>query len=176
MFENISIRGRIAYGICCLENFILSRNYPKSEWKILFDNLWTIHEMPYVDCLLDKYVELFPACVLEFPQYDEDWEYVDESTFNQLYTLYSKCPAQNEVTEILETIHEIGCVYVYSSTSPPAPLSLAVVNDELIPLMKKLNVVLPNVKHFQQFSIHERNCWGEGMSRDMINIPFDFNV
>ena len=40
-FENISIRGRIAYGIMCAENIALA-SFPERNWHPVFERLWSI--------------------------------------------------------------------------------------------------------------------------------------
>lgn len=76
MFEDISIWGRIAFGICCLENYILEHEYPKVKWKVVFEQLWSFPEIEYYDEWCYKLVEYLPECIMEFNEYNSDSDWV----------------------------------------------------------------------------------------------------
>jgi len=174
MFDNISIIGRIAYGICCLESCILTFGFPKNEWKIVFSWLWSIDKVKYIDDWTYAAIECLPECILEFSTYDSDWQYINEYVYKHLHKLYSNCPKKDEINEVLYCISEICGCHLYTGVTKPATDSLCVLNNELIPLLKKINVPLPNIEYFKKFTIDENHCWGANISRNMIDIPYEF--
>lgn len=175
LFENISIWGRIAYGICCLENYIVSLNYPKDGWRIVFNKLWTFDKTEYYDEWFYEITEYLPECILEFENYDSTskWGYMDEITFYKLYELYSKTREINAINDIMKLIHEICSTELYTTAIPPANSSLSLIKDLLIKV-QGLNILIPDVKLFLEFSINQNNCWGIPMSRESISLPYYF--
>lgn len=39
-FKQISLRGRVAYGVSCFENVLLALKYNLNDWKIVLNYLW----------------------------------------------------------------------------------------------------------------------------------------
>lgn len=174
MFEKISIWGRIAYAICCFENYILKAGYERKPWGSVFQKLWAIDNAEYVDDWLYSMIEYIPECILEFENYGSGWEYIDENTFNSLYRLYSDTPRISDINLIMTVIKEICESEIYSPQSPPAASSLRVMEERLLPAATALDIDLPDIKYFQGFAMSATNCWGEKLRREMVHLPYLF--
>lgn len=172
--KEISIWGRIAYGICCLENFITAQDYSKVEWAVVFELLWSFSDEEYYDEWLFKVAEFLPENILENEAFDEgEWDFIDEDLFYVLRELYSETPFIDEINLILLAIHNICCAELYTLTKVPATKSL-IMTEQLIEQLKKLKFELPNIALFTPFSIHYKDCWGIAMKRSEIKIPYGF--
>ena len=56
-FENISVTGRIAYGIMCAEEYLVYK-YPDKDWVVVFKAFWEITNLELWDEWIDKTVEI----------------------------------------------------------------------------------------------------------------------
>ena len=66
-FKKISIRGRVAFGICCLENAMDEYKVSGEGWNILLERLWSFTSLPAifvpvasggVEFLLERWAEI----------------------------------------------------------------------------------------------------------------------
>ena len=98
VFKNISLNGRVAYGISCLENTLLYLNYNVEDWKIVLEYLWEFTNIEFLDDWSSKVVEIIPSHFLEFRTYEEhDFEYLDKNSFQYLYNLYQDIDEKNRL-------------------------------------------------------------------------------
>jgi len=174
MFEKISMFGCLAYCICCFENYILSLNYDKSEWKIVFDKLWSMDSMEHFDDWVYQAIELKPECILEYSYYNSpsEWEYIDEATFHNLYSLYRRCTKLNEINDFFNVI--LSGIELYTSSSLTAHSFREHMDEVFIPSITTLSIELPDIYLFYKFSDNKLNGWGVPVSRDMIEKPYEF--
>ena len=174
MFKEISIYGCLAYCICCFENYILSLNCDKDEWKIIFNKLWSMDSMEYFDDWVYQVMELKPECILEYSYYDSpsEWEYIDEVTFHKLNSLYRQCTKCKEINDFFDKI--LNGIELYTSSSLTAHSLIEHMDKVFLPFITTLNIELPDINLFNKFSIKEMNGWGVPVSRDMIEKPYEF--
>jgi hypothetical protein len=91
-FKKISIRGRVAFAICCLESIIMAYRYDINEWSVLLNRLWLIAELEDVSDWLYITAECLPENILEAASYDYgSFQHINEDEYEQLYKLYSEC-------------------------------------------------------------------------------------
>lgn len=62
---NISIRGRMAYGICLFERLLLHYKCEKQDWTGLLEKLWMYTSMEYLDDWMYEFSEWLPDSILE---------------------------------------------------------------------------------------------------------------
>ena len=81
-FDNISIRGRVAYIILCFERYVIAK-YPDADWTRVDDMMWKIcDESDYIDNSAYKYMEIIPEYLYEFSDYDSaDFEYLSKEDY-----------------------------------------------------------------------------------------------
>lgn len=65
------LRGRIAYGIMCAENYVLAI-HPERDWKSVFAELWRITGEVMWDDWADRVADLLPEYIHEGDPYDKD--------------------------------------------------------------------------------------------------------
>lgn len=157
-FKNISLSGRVAFGINCFENLLFSLKYNVNDWRLVLECLWEFTSIQYLDEWSGKVVEIIPDHLLEFKTYEEhDFEYLDERNFKYLYNLYQNI--DEKIDFVITAIYNIGTSHAYSIIVKYGQRSL----DELeilLNYMTKNDIPLPDIKPFEKFSIEENKGWG----------------
>ncbi|WP_338555851.1 hypothetical protein [Paenibacillus sp. KS-LC4] len=165
-FINISMRGRVAYGISCLENALLSFKYDLNDWKIVLNYLWEFTSIQYLDDWNDAAVELIPENLLEFRMYEEhEFERLSKQEFVYLYNLYQDIDVS--IDKLIRSIYELGVSHVYTEIEGYGESSLKSL-ERLVNVMFINNFPLPSIEPFLKYSIKENRGWGnkfEGLSR-----------
>lgn len=167
-FKKISLNGRVAYAIRCLENTILTLNYDVNKWKIVLEYLWEFTSIQYLDDWSGMIAEIIPDNLLEFKTYEEhDFEYLDEKNFEYLYSLYKNI--DEKIDFIMTSIYNIGTSHAYSVIVEYGQKSLDEL-EKLIIYMIQNNIQLPDIKLFETFSIEENEGWGNKFDGRNISI------
>lgn len=157
-FENISIVGRIAYGIMCEETYLLHK-YPEKNWTVVFEYFWKITDLELWDDWMDEVIEIIPEYLFEFKDYkSSNFEFLSEEKYNELKIIYAN--TNEDVNTILKMVYELANSHVYSSIKGKGQESLCRLKD-IIDFLKKEKIELPDVKEIQMHSFSERNGWGE---------------
>ncbi|AEA42353.1 hypothetical protein [Fluviicola taffensis] len=163
--EKISIRGRVAFGILCLEMFIKHLNYDFSKWKIIIDELWSFTNSN-IGLWHEKISEMTPFSILEeIPFEKKGCECINEKKHNELQLLYKNSNA--EILKIINLIFDIGTRDSYSSISNFSPDTIKYLN-EIISILEQNSIQLPNEKLFINQSISENQGWGKEFSKEDI--------
>lgn len=157
-FRNISLNGRVAYGIRCFENAILFLKYDSKKWTIILEKLWEFTSTDNLEVWNDQVVEIIPENLLEFKIYEEhDFEYLSEHEFIYLYNLYQDI--DKRIEDLIRQIYYLGSSHSYSVIIDYGQSSLEELN-RLINYMIQNNIPLPDIKTFERFSIEEEKGWG----------------
>ncbi|WP_108867402.1 hypothetical protein [Aquimarina aquimarini] len=161
-FNDISIRGRVAYAIMCLENAIKWYKKDNLDWSFLFQLLWSFMKGNVADWHYPM-AEATPRSILFDAEYSvKEMNYINREEYSKLTNLYN---SSNEVIIfILNKLFEIGTRDLYSSISNNSLDTLEYLED-IIDIMNKNKIPLPEVKFFKKFSINENNGWGRELNR-----------
>jgi hypothetical protein len=156
-FRNISIRGRVAYGICCLENAIRHYNLEHLDWSFILELLWS-----YTDQNIGRWHEFMSECsadsILEELEFEKKGiRNISFFEYQKLRDLYLK--SNPIINQIINTIVDIGTYDLYASIVNNSPKTIEYI-DELIVLMDQNNILLPDIIFFQKFTINENEGWG----------------
>ncbi|SHL01669.1 hypothetical protein SAMN05720468_11191 [Fibrobacter sp. UWEL] len=113
IFSNISWRGRVAYAIMCLEQYLMTKE-PDKDWTPLSRKLWTITDgKMFLDEWSDRIVDLLPECIFAFKDYaSSDFTYLSEEEYNTFKNLYDGL--DEDFAQLMENIHEMEEVYAYT--------------------------------------------------------------
>lgn len=63
-FTNVSLRGRICYGIMCAERYALNK-FPNRDWDFVFSEFWKIQDDILWDEWSDRVIDLLPEYINE---------------------------------------------------------------------------------------------------------------
>lgn len=160
-FINISIRGRVAFAILCLEKAIAHFGFEKYDWTFILNQLWSITNTklgswhyPLAECT--------GRSIINDTEFLDDLEFLTEEKFWELNKLYKK--SNMIILRMIDLIFEISTRDLYSSISHGSPDTLNYL-QEIIDLMEQNNISLPEIKLFEKFPITENDGWGREFKR-----------
>ena len=157
-FEDISLRGRIAYGIMCAENYALAK-HPERDWKPVFTELWRISDDIMWDDWADRVADLLPEYIHEGDSYDEDeFSWIDEAGFEKLKALYAGM--SEGWSTIIRDIFDMEEEYAYSSIPGKGTASIRML-EEIIGTLRSEGVELPDAKKVAFSRFEEYDGWGK---------------
>ncbi len=151
-FKQISIRGRLAFGMTCLEKLVITLNsdHPLLQ-TIVFPKIWEFTSTEDLSEWEENINNIDPVCVL------------DDEVNSKLKELYNKLP--KDIVSTIEEVITIGTANLYGGTNNNSPSTLEPLNS-IIKTMIKLNVPLPDIRPFKKSSFSEFHGWGENRKRD----------
>jgi hypothetical protein len=174
-FFFITIRARVAYAICCIENAVLKYDLQILNWDEVFEFLWrypTSNEIKDLALWHENESEFIPLCVLGDLTYSEKmFEYLTEEQYNRFQNIYKK--SNDTVCELINKTATIATQNLYSGVCDGSPSTLRYI-DELIEQMKNNNILLPNIDFFNQFSYPENPksdwiVWGDKIPQEILS-------
>lgn len=165
--KGISIRGRFAFGVKCLEKYI-EQNKISNKWtEKLFDTLWEFTHSSRLDLWHDKINDLDPWNLLDPNSgIPSDYKTLKEDEFYELKDFYNSLN-KNFVDMIGCTI-EIGTGNLYGGTGRYSQASLNP-TIELVKIAKKELIELPNIKAFMFTKFSEDDGWGNHFEKNQIS-------
>ncbi len=162
IFKDVSLLGRISFGIMCAEKYAI-KIAPNKKWAPFFERLWSVTtDETYWDVWADQVIELLPECLFDSDEYSPtDFEYLTESEFWEIRKLYSGMPT--DWNTLLKRIHDIEDIYAYTTIPGKGVLSLNYL-QEIVDILKNNEIDLPDWQKisFSRFS----ECNGRGNSFD----------
>ena len=159
-FENVSVKARVSYGICCLERTLLYYNCTLEKWKWVLEKLWKYTSMEYLDDWYYEMAEYLPDSLLEDTKYNsEEFEYITEEQFYILLDLY-RTESNKMISQIFRLVFEMGTIDIYSELENFAPNSLNCL-EKIENIMNQNNIELPPIINQSNYSFQENNGWGK---------------
>ena len=155
--QNVSIVGRIAYGIMCAEEYLIQK-YPNKDWTIVFKDFWEITSLDLWDDWLEEVIEIIPEFLFEFDSYKASgFDYLSEEKYSELKELYNG--TNEDVNRILYMLYDLVRNSAYSSMKENGGESLYHL-EQIISFLKEEGVRLPDARLVQKFPFSEKNGWG----------------
>ena len=148
-FADVSIRGRLAFGVCCLIKVIENRNQFKDEWTLVIERLWSFTESYMFNEWLDIAVDITPYALMDDEMLDpKEFVTLSKSQFDSLRSLYAY---QNQsVLKIVDDIYDVGSTEVYGGVELDSPTTLNLLL-EIFREMDELKVTYPDTSFFKKF-------------------------
>ena len=157
-FKAISVRGRMAYGAMCAEEYILNTR-PEQNWLPIFKKIWDFNAVEYWDDWHDEMIDILPECFLEFQNYEtSDFQVLTQEEYEAIKPLYEPIPKHWET--IIKSIFSMEEAYAYSTISGNGQESLKALNT-IIEILKSLNIKLPDFEMIQSCSFTDKKGWGK---------------
>ncbi|MBO4990058.1 MAG: hypothetical protein J6D37_06970 [Clostridia bacterium] len=184
----ISIRGRVAYGICCLENAMLRYGISGEGWNMLLRRMWEYTTLSgaldekLMMLGLEKWSNLLYFLPDEEYFYQRDYaKFIQSITFPDQTFLYPEEPPTKEVFETLcdsyqahdhETIKKL-CRSIFDIGADELcagidQVSLVTLDElqKLLDIMYAEKIPMPEVEPFRQYIFHPSwdyvvHGWGE---------------
>lgn len=158
MFKDISLRGRVAFSINCLEKYLSNLTIDLNDWNIVLYKYWSFTDIEFLDDWNEIISEILPDNLLEFDNYQKHgFDYLNEDEFQNLYSLYQHI--DNNVIELMRLIFELGNSHAYSVIMKEGTASLCILQDILV-FMNSHNIELPPIEVYQSMLIQDNRGWG----------------
>ena len=173
-FEKISMNGRMAYVIMCVENFLAAR-YPERDWSLVSEIMWKATSTNWGEWP-EEYSTVIPDVLLQYEEYDREelGEVLSEKEFLSLKALYSGItegaeddPA-DEVNYMLNKPYEMAMVYE-GTIIGDGQESLDIISAAE-DVLKKNGIAIPDYKKVAFSSSKELNGWGNDFDGRYLSI------
>lgn len=152
-FKNITIRGRVAFAICCLENAIEFYNFQKLNWSLLLDFLWRYPLANEIRGLAEWHqneAECIAFCIMDQKPFEQSYfEFITKDQYENFEMLYQN--SNKTIWDLTNSIAAIGTQCLFSGVRDGAPQTLNELND-LIRMMNNEHIQLPLFSDFEKYS------------------------
>ena len=158
--KKISIRGRMALGIKCLEiKLEKDELINKVEIKKLLSKLWEFISSKRLDLWEEKILDYEPESLIEDFENEkfEDFKNLKKEEIKALYEIYKK--SKSNLAELISWVIEIGRGNLYSATGKFSEGSLNP-TIEVLKIMERSNLPIPDLAKFEKSKYSEFHGWG----------------
>lgn len=167
LFKTISIRGRFAFGVMSIEEY-LSENKIENPWiEKLLILLWEFTNSENLDVWDEKISDINPKNILEvdYEMFPNDFPTITTSEYNELKKLYQNL--DEDLIKLISNTIEIGTSNLYGGTGEYSKFSL-IPTIEVYKTAKKIILNVPNIEKFIQFKFSESNGWGTRFTKQKL--------
>lgn len=166
ILKDVSMNGRMAYGIMCFEKFVIEK-YSSKDWNILVKQLWCATS-EFWDNWSEKTMEYIPEYLFEFEDFESsEFEYITKEEYLKLNDLLKGI--DDKVNQLLLKLLEIEEVYSYTCIPGYGEESLKILKD-IARMLEKENIPLPDPKLVEFSKFSEKNGWGEPFDGTKLSI------
>lgn len=163
-FDAISMNGRMAYIIMCVETFLIT-NYPNKNWKFVLEKMWKATSTNWDDFSQD-YSSIIPDVLFQYDDYDKEefQSSLSEQEFMMMKEFYDGMTQgmeddPNDIVNIMLNKPFEFCM-VYEGTSIGDGQESIDIIKETESILIKYHVPLPDYTKVSFSSIDELNGWG----------------
>lgn len=155
--RDISIRGRVAFSICCLNSIVRALNYSHLDWSFLLNKLWVYTSAEYLDDWEDMGAEIKPDTIMYYEKYEPaDFEIISKEDYDRLRSVYQV--VDSRVLKIVDLIFYIGTIDLYGKVLKEGK-SLEYL-QRIIAIMEESGSPLPNLELFEDYKFELEEGWG----------------
>lgn len=170
---NVSMIGRMAYTIMCVEQF-LSNQYPDKDWTLISQAMWKATSTNWGEWP-EYYAIFIPSVLFEYDSFcDEIAESITENEYKMLLDIYSNITEgieddpDDEVSFILNLPFEMAMVYEGTTIGDGIESFNIISNAESI--LNKHNIPLPDYNKVLFSSFDEFDGWGNSFDGRYLSI------
>lgn len=153
--KTISIAGRIAFIIMCIEKYCITQ-YPDKDWTPLAEEMWKFNDS-YWDEWLYSLIDLFPECIDENDSFEEYTGKYSYDTFRNLY----KDLRNNELNEMFDLLNCSMGIYLYTCVGDITESMFLEVVEEIVGYLTKNNIPVPEVEKVSFSKFSENDGFGK---------------
>ena len=171
---SVSMNGRMAYTIMCVEAFLKTR-YPQKDWTFVSKEMWKATSTNWGDWP-EEYSTMIPDVLLQDEEQDseERGDCLTENEFTELKDLYSgitdglEDDPSDEVNYMLNKPYEMAMIYEGRGIGDGHESFDIISNAEAV--LKKHDIPLPDYKKVLFSSCEEKNGWGNDFDGKYLSI------
>lgn len=158
VIKRISIRGRLAFGIKCIEQYVFENKISNRWIDKLIDTLWEFTSSTQLDFWESKIRDLEPINILDNHPDNVPSNYsLTESDFYELRAFYQSL--SKDFTDLIDYTIEIGTGNLYGGTGKYSEFTLKP-TIKVYELSNRLLNKVPDINKFLMFGYMEGNGWG----------------
>lgn len=173
-FEDISMMGRMAYVVMCVEKY-LTEKYSERDWEPISKIMWKATSVDWATWS-SIYSAYIPDVLLEYDEYSEDefGKIFDETTYHRLLDLYegitdgSEDDPEDELNYLLNKPFEMAMVYEGTKIGNGEDAYTIIKETERI--LKTNNIQLPDEEKVAFSKSSERDGWGNYFNGEFLSI------
>lgn len=168
IFDNISIRGRIAYVILCFENYIKVK-YSNVDMQPVLKKMWSVVDSSdYIDNSAYRYLEIVPECLFEKDHYSSDvFEKLTEDEYDRFTKLLNA--DDTDLNAIMMSVYDIAMEYAYTNITDHGKETYEYL-DRVIGILKENNIPLPEIDRVSMSKFSESDGWGHCLNPKNISV------
>ncbi len=164
LFKTISIRGRFAFGVMCIEQYLFENKIEDTWVEKILILLWEFTNSESLDIWDEKISDINPQNILEvdYEMFPNDFPTITASEYNELKSLYQIL--DKALIKLISDTIEIGTSNLYGGTGEYSKFSLT----PTIEVYQTANKVIsnpPKIEKFIQFKFSESNGWGNRFTK-----------
>ncbi len=165
-FENISMNGRMAYLILCVEKYLITK-YPHTDWTVLSKWMWKATS-EYWDEWGYRFIEIIPEYLFEFDSYEaSNFEAISKEDYDYFTKLFKD---NTEIlNELLQKLYDMQEVYCYTSIPGKGNDAIQIVLD-MCNVLEKENVSLPDPSIVSFSTFKDKDGWGEDFDGEKLSL------
>lgn len=148
ILETISIVGRVAFGVTCLEHLCEKWNIKNQQMVELIELLWTFTSSNNLSVWESQINEILPDYTYEIP-----------IKFGFEFLLKDK---QETLTDVILEVIEIGGANLYGGFKSEYTIGHTL---KVASLLENNNIELPDLKPFQKSKVTEFHGWGNSVDK-----------
>ena len=161
VYDNLSLRGRVAYAIMCFERYAVQK-YPDKDMSEVAELMWKIiDDSDYIDNSAYHYLEIIPEYLFEAEDFiSSQFDYLTEQEYNHFKALLPKPEDDTDLDTIMHKIYEIAMEYAYTVVELDRP-ETAEYLQEVSNILKKNSIELPNIADIPKYEWDDTHGWGQ---------------
>ncbi|WP_299184683.1 hypothetical protein [uncultured Aquimarina sp.] len=163
-FKKISIRGRLAFGVKCLEQYIKEKNLENKHLDKLISVLWDFTTSENLAEWDNKISDLHPNNIVDKHPDNKasDYKSLTESEFIDLKKYYSEI--SDDLFLLIDLIIDIGTTDLYGATGSYSKDTLQSTMRVYQFAQEKMNEI-PNIHKFKISKFSEKSGWGNKIEK-----------
>ncbi len=173
MIKSLSITGRIAFCVLCVEEYIKSTKND-IDFSFLENILWSFSfEGEHFDTWAYRLLEIVPEYLYEYENYkqttDKEKSSLTEEDFNHARTLIAKDDVV--LSKLLNNAYDVAMVYAYGSIPGHGNETIKICMDS-VGILNNCNMPIPELKINDSLKWETNKGWGGSFDYKSLSILF----
>ncbi|MBQ9371603.1 MAG: hypothetical protein IJU03_05380 [Thermoguttaceae bacterium] len=169
-YDNLSIRGRVAYLIMCFERYV-AQKYPDRDMTLPAEFMWNVVDgSDYMDEQAYRYMDIIPDYLFETDKYEtSDMVNMSKDEYNVFVTLLPRTEDDPDLNVVMHRIYDVAMRFVYTEVElddPDTKEYLKEVDD----ILAKNGIEAPDIDKIPKSPPDECDGWGKFIDSKPLSI------
>ena len=169
-YDNLSIRGRVAYLIMCFERYV-TQKYPDRDMTLPAEFMWNVvNDSNYIDVSAYRYMDIIPEFFYETDSYETaDMEDMTKEEYDILATLLPHAEDDPDLNTIMNRIYDVAMEYAYTIVKLNEPETKRYL-QEVDEILAKNNIEPPDINLIPKYEWDDSHGWGDFIDSKPLSI------